>query len=65
MNTAGDSYMWIYGIIKSCQTKFHFDCADILIELFKVKYPDNPEMRKMLIDLKSDKFQEQFNNKVS
>jgi len=63
--TVQDNYIWVYEIIASCKTRFHFDCADILIELFRVKYPDNPEMRSMLIDLRADKFREIFNDNAA
>ena len=65
MSSVQESYVWLYGVIASCSTRFHFDCVDILIELFKVKYPENPEMRSMLIDLRRDKFDDIFNNKVA
>lgn len=31
-------FNWIIGIIKSCNTPFHFEGVDKLIELFKQKY---------------------------
>jgi hypothetical protein len=35
-----EAYTWIDKIIQSCNKDFHFDCADILISLFKTKYAD-------------------------
>ncbi|MEO6583767.1 MAG: hypothetical protein ABIO05_05555 [Ferruginibacter sp.] len=35
------TFTWTYNVIRSCNNDFHFDCADILISLFKVKYGDS------------------------
>ena len=35
-----DAYTWVYHIIESCNNDFHFECADVLISLFSVKYGD-------------------------
>ena len=35
-----DTYTWVYNIIESCNNDFHFDCADVLISLFSIKYGD-------------------------
>jgi len=34
------TYTWVYNIIESCNNDFHFDCADVLISLFSIKYGD-------------------------
>jgi hypothetical protein len=33
-----ETYTWVYNIIESCNNDFHFDCADVLISLFNIKY---------------------------
>jgi hypothetical protein len=38
-----DTYTWVYNIIESCNNDFHFNCADVLISLFSVKYGDTDE----------------------
>lgn len=64
MTDSQTAYLWVYGIIDSCESKFHFDAADRLIDLFGEKYPDNKEMKSMLIDLWADKYKETFNPKL-
>lgn len=61
MTTPQQAYVWVYSIIDSCESKFHFDAADRLIDLFGEKYPDNKEMKIMLIDLRADKHHEKLN----
>ena len=39
-----DTYKWIYNIIGSCHTDFHFDCADALISLYNAKYGETEEV---------------------
>jgi len=36
-----NTYTWIYNIIESCNNDFHFDCVDVLITLFNIKYGDD------------------------
>jgi len=38
-----DTYTWVYNIIESCNNDFHFNCADVLISLFSVKYGESDE----------------------
>ena len=54
------SYNWISRIIESSNTTFHFDCIDIIIELFKIKYQDM-ELTDRLKELRSQKFLEVHN----
>lgn len=56
MTTAQEMYVWVQGIIHSCETYFHFKSADVLIELYGLQFPDNPEMKAMLKELKDDKY---------
>lgn len=35
-----NTYEWVYNIIESCNNDFHFDCADVLISLFNIKFRD-------------------------
>ena len=35
-----ETYTWVYNIIESCNNDFHFDCADVLISLYNIKYGD-------------------------
>jgi hypothetical protein len=35
-----ETFTWIYNIIDSCHNDFHFDCADVLISLFNIRYGD-------------------------
>jgi hypothetical protein len=36
-----ETYTWIYHIIQSCTKDFHFECVDVLISLFSVKYGES------------------------
>ncbi|MEJ7625534.1 MAG: hypothetical protein WKF35_01630 [Ferruginibacter sp.] len=49
------SFTWTYNVIKSCNNDFHFDCADVLISLFKVKYGDS-DMVLQLKELRENKW---------
>ena len=42
-----DTYTWIYNIIESCHNSFHFDCADVLISLFSVKYGNTDKVSEL------------------
>lgn len=48
MTEAQEHYNWIMNIIDSCIHKFHFECVDNLIELFKQRHPFADEMAIML-----------------
>jgi hypothetical protein len=39
-----DTYAWVFNIIESCTHDFHFECADVLISLFKIKYGNTEEV---------------------
>ncbi len=39
-----DTYTWVYNIVESCNNDFHFDCADVLISLFSVKYGETDKV---------------------
>ena len=54
-STMEQSFTWTYNIIKSCNNDFHFDCADALISLFKVKYGDS-DMVLQLRQLRENKW---------
>lgn len=41
------TFTWTYNVIKSCNNDFHFNCADALITLFKVKYGDTDMVQKL------------------
>jgi hypothetical protein len=43
-----DTYTWVFNIIESCNNDFHFDCADILISLFKIKYGNTDRVSELL-----------------
>lgn len=49
------TFTWTYNIINSCNNDFHFDCADVLISLFKVKYGES-EMYQQLTELRTNKW---------
>ncbi len=42
-----NTYTWVYNIIESCNNDFHFDCADVLISLFNVKYGDTDNVSEL------------------
>ena len=42
-----DTYTWVFNIIESCNNDFHFDCADILISLFKIKYGNTDRVSEL------------------
>jgi hypothetical protein len=44
-----ETYTWVYNIIESCNNDFHFDCADVLISLFNVKYADPDRVSELKI----------------
>jgi hypothetical protein len=54
-STMEQTFTWTYNIIKSCNNDFHFDCADVLISLFKVKYGDS-DMVLQLKQLRENKW---------
>ncbi len=35
------TFTWVHNIINSCNSDYHFDCADALITLFESKYKDD------------------------
>ena len=41
------TFTWMYNIIGSCNNDFHFNCADVLITLFTVKYGDEEMITKL------------------
>lgn len=49
------TFTWTYNVIRSCNNDFHFDCADVLISLFKVKYGES-DMFHQLNELRTDKW---------
>ncbi len=49
------TFTWTYNVIRSCNHDFHFDCADVLISLFKVKYGES-EMYHQLKELRTNKW---------
>lgn len=51
-------YNFIKGVIESCENDIHLDVAYGMIDLFIKKFPRNPEMRIMLIDLWADRHKE-------
>lgn len=55
IKTMEQTFTWTYNIIKSCNNDFHFDCADVLISLFKVKYGDS-DMVLQLRQLRENKW---------
>jgi len=42
-----NTYMWVFNIVESCNNDFHFDCADVLISLFKIKYGDSDRVAEL------------------
>ena len=42
-----NTYTWVFNIIESCNNDFHFDCADILISLFKIKYGNTDRVSEL------------------
>lgn len=49
------TFTWTYNVIKSCNNDFHFDCADVLISLFKVKYGETERFHQ-LTELRTNKW---------
>ena len=50
-----ETFTWIYNIIESCNNDFHFDCADVLVSLFSVKYGDTDRVLGLQL-LRQDKW---------
>jgi hypothetical protein len=50
-----NTYTWLYNIIESCNSDFHFDCADVLIALFNSRYSDAEKAEELKL-LRSDKW---------
>ena len=44
-----ETFTWIYNIIESCNNDFHFDCADMLISLYKSKYEDTDRVSELIL----------------
>jgi len=42
-----ETYNWVFNIIDSCNNDFHFDCAYVLISLFKIKYGDSDKIAEL------------------
>ncbi len=42
-----DTYRWLFNIVESCNNDFHFNCADVLISLFKIKYGDSDRVSEL------------------
>jgi hypothetical protein len=42
-----ETYTWVFNIIGSCNNDFHFDCADVLISLFKIKYGNTERVSEL------------------
>jgi hypothetical protein len=49
------TFNWMYNIIGSCNNDFHFNCADVLISLFTMKYGEN-EMTSKLKELRQTRW---------
>jgi len=62
MTPAQEAHNQVVLWIDSCHSSFHFKAAERLIDLFSELFPNEKEMKKMLIDLCSDKHQEIFKN---
>jgi hypothetical protein len=44
-----DTYTWVNNVIESCHNDFHFDCADVLISLFNIKYGDTDKASELML----------------
>ena len=53
-STAEKDYVWLLNVIVSCNNEFQFTCIDRLMELYKLKYPDE------IIDLYPKLMQQRF-----
>ena len=42
-----ETYTWVFNIVESCNNDFHFDCADVLISLFKIKYGNTERVSEL------------------
>jgi hypothetical protein len=42
-----ETYTWVFNIITSCNNDFHFNCADVLITLFKIKYGNTDKVSEL------------------
>ncbi|MGH2649419.1 MAG: hypothetical protein ACRDE8_17695 [Ginsengibacter sp.] len=42
-----NTYTWIHNIIESCNHDFHFECADVLISLFSIKYGETESVTEL------------------
>ena len=56
--THQEAFDWVIRIIDSCESSFHFEAAGQLIELFKIKYPNEKQEKELLIDRFHDKIME-------
>lgn len=53
-------YIKCYEWIASCETKFQFETAGAIIDLFKNKYPNEKNKKGLLLDLLTDKIMEKY-----
>lgn len=58
-----EAYDKIKEWILSCKTRFHFEAMDNVIDLYGVRFPDNRDMKIMLLDLRVDHWNEVINQK--
>lgn len=49
-------YNWLMGIIDSSTNDFHFEGIDNLIELFKLKFPNDQQFYNLLIDIRQKRW---------
>lgn len=52
------NYSFVYRSIDSCETEFQFLCCEKMIDLFGLKYPDQVQLKILLIDLYNDLYQQ-------
>lgn len=56
MTEAQTIYNWLTGIIDSSTNDFHFEGVDNLIELFKLKFPNDQKLYDLLKQLRQGKW---------
>ena len=52
------NYGFVYRSIDSCETEFQFLCCEKMIDLFGIKFPEQVQLKILLIDLYNDLYQQ-------
>ena len=63
MTPEEQAYVFVQGIVLSCETHFHFAAADALIDLYRRKFPDDKIRKGLLLDQRAMRFHQIFPEK--